>query len=81
MRLLGTDFQKLVWQELMLIPYACIASYKAQSQAINNPAAYRAVVNANAANMLLIIVPCHRVVRSDLSLVGMVLALLARSGY
>ena len=53
----GTDFQKRVWRALITIPYGSTWSYKELASAIENPAACRAVGNANAKNKLSIIVP------------------------
>jgi len=68
--LLGGPFQKLVWQELMRIPYGETRSYGEQSKAIGKETAYRAVANANGANQLAIIIPCHRIIRSGGDLGG-----------
>jgi methylated-DNA-[protein]-cysteine S-methyltransferase len=53
----GTDFQVRVWETLMTIPYGSTWSYKELASAIGNPAACRAVGNANGKNKLSIIVP------------------------
>ena len=53
----GTDFQKSVWETLITIPYGSTWSYKELASAIGNPAACRAVGNANGKNKLSIIVP------------------------
>ncbi len=66
----GTDFQKAVWQALLNIPYGKTASYAEQARSINKPDAVRAVANANGANKIGIIIPCHRVIGSDGSLTG-----------
>jgi len=66
----GTDFQQTVWKELQKIPYGVTRSYKEQAQAIGNPNATRAVASANGQNRIAIIVPCHRVIGTDGSLVG-----------
>lgn len=68
--LLGSPFQKLVWQELMRIPYGSTRTYKAQAEAMNNSTAYRAVANANGANQLAIVIPCHRIINSNGDLGG-----------
>lgn len=60
----GTVFQKSVWEELCKIPYAKTISYREQAIALEKPNSYRAVANANNANPLAIIVPCHRVITS-----------------
>ena len=66
----GTDFQKQVWNALLSIPYGSTASYKDVALAIGNPGSVRAVGMANNKNPIAIIVPCHRVIGSDGSLVG-----------
>ena len=66
----GTDFQKSVWQILQDIPYGKTRSYKQQAVAVGNPKAIRAVASANGHNRVSIIIPCHRVIGSDGSLVG-----------
>lgn len=68
--LLGTPFQKLVWQQLTKIPYGKVASYGDVARTIGHPHAYRAVGNANNRNPIAIIIPCHRVIGSDGQLVG-----------
>jgi AraC family transcriptional regulator, regulatory protein of adaptative response / methylated-DNA-[protein]-cysteine methyltransferase len=68
--LLGSSFQKLVWEELMRIPYGQTRSYAAQADAIGNNQAYRAVANANGANQLAIVIPCHRIINSNGDLGG-----------
>lgn len=66
----GTDFQKIVWQALIDIPYGETASYAEQAQQLNKPNAVRAVAGANGANKISIIIPCHRVIGSDGKLTG-----------
>ena len=66
----GTDFQKTVWQALLLIPYGETRSYKDIVAAIGSPKASRAVGMANNKNPLSILVPCHRVIGSSGKLVG-----------
>lgn len=66
----GTDFQKIVWNELLKIPYGRVVSYGELAKQIGMPKAVRAVANANGANAISIIVPCHRVIGSDHSLTG-----------
>ena len=68
--MLGSDFQKQVWEELINIPYGTTVSYKALSEKIGNSKAVRAVANANGANAISIIIPCHRVVASNGGLGG-----------
>ena len=66
----GTQFQLQVWNALLDIPYGETRSYKQIAEAIGNPKAVRAVGMANNRNPLLIIVPCHRVIGKNGSLVG-----------
>lgn len=68
--LLGTPFQQVVWKELIRIPYGETRSYMTQAKAINKPTATRAVANANGANQLAIIIPCHRIINSNGNLGG-----------
>jgi len=68
--LIGTAFQKKVWDALMKIPHGQTRSYSDIAQQIGNPRATRAVARACASNHLAIVVPCHRVVRGDGSLGG-----------
>lgn len=69
-KLVGTPFQLLVWNELMKIPYGQTVSYKYIAEKIGNPNASRAVGLANNKNKIAIIVPCHRVIGSNKKLVG-----------
>jgi O-6-methylguanine DNA methyltransferase len=62
---LGTPFQQSVWRSLMAIPYGQTRSYAAQAHAIKRPSAFRAVANANGANNIAIVIPCHRVINGD----------------
>ena len=66
----GTDFQQLVWRALRDIPYGETITYGQQADAIGRPGAFRAVGSANGRNPVAIILPCHRVVGADGSLVG-----------
>lgn len=66
----GTDFQKIVWKELLGIPYGSTISYATLSGRVGRPEAVRAVANAVGANVMSIFVPCHRIVGSDGSLTG-----------
>ena len=68
--MMGTEFQKKVWKELLNIPYGETRSYKDVATAIGNKKACRAVGNANNKNPIAIIVPCHRVVGSNGSMTG-----------
>jgi methylated-DNA-[protein]-cysteine S-methyltransferase len=66
----GTDFQQLVWESLKTIPYGKTASYLEMSRRIGNEKAIRALGTANGCNPISIILPCHRVIGSNGSLVG-----------
>ncbi|HHK74893.1 MAG TPA: methylated-DNA--[protein]-cysteine S-methyltransferase [Rhizobiales bacterium] len=66
----GTEFQQAVWKNLCRIPYGETRSYKDQAMALGKPGAVRAVARANGYNRVGIIIPCHRVIGSDGSLVG-----------
>ncbi len=68
--LVGTPFQKSVWNELLKVPYGKTETYLGLSQKLNNTKAIRAVAAANGANAISIIVPCHRIVGSNGELVG-----------
>jgi len=67
---IGTDFQKSVWDALLNIPFGTTLSYSQLSQNINNEKAVRAVANANGANAMSIIIPCHRIIGSNGELTG-----------
>ena len=66
----GTEFQQRVWNGLLRIPYGQTVSYQEEAQAIHQPSAVRAVANANGANRMSIIIPCHRVIGKNGQLVG-----------
>lgn len=66
----GTAFQRRVWQALLQIPAGSTASYQSLAAAISHPGSARAVAAACAANSLAVVIPCHRVVRSDGALAG-----------
>jgi methylated-DNA-[protein]-cysteine S-methyltransferase len=66
----GSEFQNKVWQALLEVPYGTTTSYLQLSKDINNEKAVRAVANANGANAIAIIIPCHRVIGSNGKLVG-----------
>jgi methylated-DNA-[protein]-cysteine S-methyltransferase len=68
--LVGTDFQKQVWHQLLKIPYGRTCSYADIAREIENPKAVRAVGAANGRNPICVIVPCHRVIAADGSLGG-----------
>ena len=66
----GSDFQCDAWEFLQWIPYGETRSYTDQAQAIGRPDAQRAVGRANGDNRLTILIPCHRVIRSDGTISG-----------
>ena len=66
----GTAFQEAVWRELRRIPVGETRSYADIAAAVGQPKAVRAVGTANGSNPVAVLVPCHRVVRSDGSLGG-----------
>jgi methylated-DNA-[protein]-cysteine S-methyltransferase len=68
--MVGTDFQKRVWNALMRIPYGATSTYGQVAQDMGSPRAVRAVGSACGANPIGIIIPCHRVIGSDGGLVG-----------
>ncbi len=61
----ATDFQKMVWNAAMSIPYGETVTYSQLAEMVGRPRAQRAVANALAANKIAVIVPCHRVIRRD----------------
>ena len=69
-KLKGTNFQIKVWKELKKIPIGKTKTYKEIAIILGNPKAARAVANACKKNPYPIIIPCHRVIRSDGSLGG-----------
>ena len=66
----GTAFQEAVWKELRRIPLGETRSYADIAAAVGQPQAVRAVGTANGSNPIAVLVPCHRVIRSDGSLGG-----------
>src|SRR5262249_54165161 len=66
----GTAFQEAVWRELRKIPAGETRSYAQIAAAIGQPTAVRAVGTANGNNHVAVLIPCHRVIRSDGSLGG-----------
>jgi AraC family transcriptional regulator of adaptative response/methylated-DNA-[protein]-cysteine methyltransferase len=66
----GTDFQQACWDYLRTVPYGETRSYAEQANALGRRAAVRAVGRANGDNRLAVVIPCHRVVRTDGELAG-----------
>lgn len=63
--LLGSPFQQRVWEELNKIPLGETRSYAQIARAIGKPTAFRAVAQANGANQIAIVIPCHRVINTN----------------
>jgi len=68
--MLGTEFQKSVWQGLIETPFGTTSSYLELAKRIGNEKAVRAVASANGANAISIMIPCHRIIGSNGDLVG-----------
>ena len=68
--MVGTDFQKKVWEALLNVPYGPTLSYLQLAKNIKNEKVVRAVAAANGANSMAIIIPCHRIIGSNGELVG-----------
>lgn len=66
----GSEFRRDVWKQLSEIPFGETRGYGELAQKMGNPKAVRAVGTANGANPISIIVPCHRVIGKDGSLIG-----------
>jgi methylated-DNA-[protein]-cysteine S-methyltransferase len=66
----GTEFQQLVWNELLKIDFGNTNTYMSIAKKMNNPGAVRAVGLANGKNPIGVIIPCHRVIGEDGSLTG-----------
>ena len=69
-RMVGTDFQKSVWNALLKVAYGTTSTYLQLAKNINNGKAVRAVAGANGANAIAIIIPCHRIIGSSGELLG-----------
>ncbi|MDG3085576.1 methylated-DNA--[protein]-cysteine S-methyltransferase [Vibrio hannami] len=68
--MVGTEFQKQVWNQLMQVEFGDTSTYMELAKGIGNKDAVRAVANANGANAISIIIPCHRIIGSDGKLDG-----------
>lgn len=66
----ATAFQRRVWQELQRIPRGATRTYTQVAKSLGKPRSVRAVARACATNPVSIVVPCHRVIRSDGALAG-----------
>ncbi|WP_415406034.1 methylated-DNA--[protein]-cysteine S-methyltransferase [Sulfurovum sp. CS9] len=69
-QMVGTDFQKSVWEALLKVPYGTTSTYLQLAKDIGNEKAVRAVANANGANAIGIIIPCHRIIGTNGELTG-----------
>ena len=70
LEIIGTEFQKRVWRELLNIPYGKTLTYNQLAINLGDKKVIRAAAAANGANPLPIVIPCHRVIGSDGNLVG-----------
>jgi AraC family transcriptional regulator of adaptative response/methylated-DNA-[protein]-cysteine methyltransferase len=70
LRLRGSDFQLAAWNALCEIPFGETRSYSDMARTVGSPNAVRAIGRVNGQNRIAIVVPCHRVIRSDGSLCG-----------
>ncbi len=68
--LLGSPFQKQVWEELKKIPPGVTRSYSDIARAVGRPSSFRAVAQANGANQMALVIPCHRVINANGELGG-----------
>ena len=66
----GTEFQQKVWKELYEIPFGKTLSYADLAKKLGDPKCIRAAAAANGKNKIAMIVPCHRIIGTDQSLVG-----------
>ncbi len=68
--MVGSTFQKKVWNSLLKVPFGETSSYQQLAETIGNRHAVRAVASANGANAISIIIPCHRIIGSNGKLTG-----------
>lgn len=68
--MVGTNFQKSVWEALLKVPYGATSTYLQLAKELNNEKTVRAVANANGANAIGIIIPCHRIIGTNGELTG-----------
>lgn len=68
--MVGTNFQKSVWEALLKVPYGTTSTYLQLAKELDNEKAVRAVANANGANAIGIIIPCHRIIGTNGELTG-----------
>jgi AraC family transcriptional regulator of adaptative response/methylated-DNA-[protein]-cysteine methyltransferase len=67
---LGSPFQKQVWDVLKRIPYGKTCAYLDIAKSVGKPSAFRAVAQANGANQIALVIPCHRVINTNGDLGG-----------
>ena len=70
LQMVGTEFQKSVWETLLRVPFGTTSTYLQLTKNIKNEKAVRAVAAAIGANSMAIIIPCHRIIGSNGELVG-----------
>ena len=66
----GSEWQQRLWQQLQELPYGQTRSYQQLAELIGQPTAVRAVAQANGANRIAIIIPCHRIIAANGNMVG-----------
>lgn len=66
----GTVYRMKVWEELLKVEYGDVASYQDIANRIGNPKSVRAIGQANKANRLPIVIPCHRIIGKNGAWVG-----------
>ena len=66
----GTDFQRIIWNLLLRLPFGSTISYLKLARLYGNTKAVRAVAAAIGKNPILVVIPCHRVIGSDGTLIG-----------
>jgi methylated-DNA-[protein]-cysteine S-methyltransferase len=66
----GTEFQQKVWKELYEVPFGKTLSYGELAKKLGDPKCVRAAASANGKNKIAILIPCHRIIGADQSLVG-----------
>jgi len=69
-QMVGSDFQRSIWEALLKVPYATTSTYLQLAKEIGKAKAVRAVANANGANAIGIIIPCHRIIGANGELTG-----------
>lgn len=72
LKLVGTDFQKKIWQQLLKIPYGQVTTYKQIGHALKMKNGFQSIGQANKSNPICLIVPCHRVISTSGHLSGYV---------